>query len=949
MPNEASYSYSSEELVLLLKEHLTSAGYEVIMVNNMDLYEEALSSAKEGDVIINLHGNIIPVPVKFASRGYSGVLDFIRQLAVNISSRAIAFINLFGIPFEYASCKKASLEVRLGLDGINTFLSILGAKADFEAVSTPPSLPSLAYLTDVGRNASLRYSLTLPEEVTPGYCISSNIMPLAVFYSTGSMGYLGPFYSAAIFKLGSGAYIHIAVDTSADVKAVVAAAMIAYAMDVLRLQVKTYLIAASDAEWYRLNPSEAIPLITTYLSSLEIDYVLINNTDQLHQVIEDALSSHSSIVLVNLHGEVLPIPAYYIDQYGEKAVEVFINDIAELVSTGSIFVNLAGYPLYVASNKARDYWNVIGERGLIILFSSATNFSAGALCWTGTNVYTVAAGLTSFGTEVARLYAPEISKMWSVIWTSKAISTTLPVIFSIYEVPWRSSQYGKYMVLCALKFGRGLFVHGGLNSLVPSDVVSYLTAITVMLISRHAVTVELRDKLTGATIPNALVEVTLMDGTLMCRGITDGNGRVSFQMPYGEYQIRVLKDEYPPYISHVVMLEESLIKIELKPFHILVTVIDERSGTKLSNVLLEVYREEDLVASATTDDMGRALMVLPRGTYRLEVKARGYYNVTIHDIELEEAAEVIVYMKPCSATLRVLVFNGTTGEPIAGAVVEIYKDGNLILRETTDDNGLVVANVHTSSLRVKVYVNSELLADAIVDTTFDEVDLVVPYVITPEEYRRLKNLLRSLQSEVTSLRQEIDELRQKYSKLKSAYTALKSSYKKLRLEFNSLKKAYDELKKEYEVLSTRYEELLDEFTTLNETYNKLVTNYKDMLNRYTMLRDSYAELMLNYTTVSREYERLSKEYEDIKSRFEELEAEYTELVERHKKLSAQLASLINEYDRLKRDHKALEEKYIGMKTSMGIMTSLLVVLGITGGLMLGYFMGRRRGEYLVIK
>jgi len=119
--------------------------------------------------------------------------------------------------------------------------------------------------------------------------------------------------------------------------------------------------------------------------------------------------------------------------------------------------------------------------------------------------------------------------------------------------------------------------------------------------------------------------------------------------------------------------------------------------------------------------------------------------------------------------------------------------------------------------------------------------------VSQQEYDRVSNELRAIQSQLVSLQGKLAEAE-----------LLQAQNEELNKRFDTVKSEFETIQAKYEELSTEYEELSTEHGELNKRFDTVKSESE---------------------TIQAKYEELSTEYEELNKQFEELSEQYDIIIE----------------------------------------------------------------------
>ncbi|RLE84144.1 MAG: hypothetical protein DRJ67_11030, partial [Thermoprotei archaeon] len=199
---------------------------KVKVIGNIEEWERLVEEAPPGVVIINAHGELVPVPPKYGMDWQS----FYRDLATLIVDKGWVFINPIGYGFFYVTYNytkgpegewKWDL-LTVGEAGLDVISGCLG----FVATAWPPEIGT-PEITDTGRHVFAVLGFELPEQANAPRPISTDLPASWCFYALELENIT--VYACVEFEIGRGALIWGGwADSPADQQAQIAAALALY-------------------------------------------------------------------------------------------------------------------------------------------------------------------------------------------------------------------------------------------------------------------------------------------------------------------------------------------------------------------------------------------------------------------------------------------------------------------------------------------------------------------------------------------------------------------------------------------------------------------------------------------------------------------------------------------------------------------------------------------------
>jgi archaellum component FlaC len=113
--------------------------------------------------------------------------------------------------------------------------------------------------------------------------------------------------------------------------------------------------------------------------------------------------------------------------------------------------------------------------------------------------------------------------------------------------------------------------------------------------------------------------------------------------------------------------------------------------------------------------------------------------------------------------------------------------------------------------------------------------------VSQDEYDRVSNELRAIQSQLSSLQGKLAEAE-----------LLETQYKELLNQFNTVKSEFETLQTAYEESSAEYEELNEQFDTVKSGFETMQTEYEELSVEYEELNEQFEELSKQYDVLAEE-------------------------------------------------------------------------------------------------
>jgi len=894
----------------------------VTVITDMDSYREVLTNASQGDIIVNLHGSVIPLPPPYTSLGSSGAFKFIKDLALNISRRGFAFINIAGLPFKYASNKREHIFIELNEEGIIQFFKVLNYTVKVDGFIKSAGGLDYASITVDGINASKLSDISLPTRVSAIYSISTNLAPLFTLYATDVVGYLRPFETVAAYPLGKGFYIHVGMWYESDnIKIDVVIASLVYLTKLAELTPEVYIIALNDTAWYGVNPYVSLQYLKERLNMLNISYYIVDSNKALYELI---MSDMRNVVVINLHGSVIPIPEEYLtsSENTKTSVYEYIVDLARCVrDKGWIYVNVAGYPFSIVACGKSQFWYVTNTAGLSTFLAAASNFTVGGYCWDGLSDRPLGAILTDDGIMTVRELNLKPWEVWGAIIAQYSLNTSAPCLTSLYDTFLLISDR-KYRAVASLRYGQGIFAFIGLGQQVPDSVKASLGFLLISIVKPKKLTICVSD---SELKPIGTVEVSITVGnTEIEKGYTNESGIFSTFLSGGIYTIALFHEGFSPLtLQYRLLTLPGNLNVTLEPIQLKIRAIDILTQDPVVNAtvtIVDAYGNN--VSSMLTDSQGYAIFNLPSGSYYVVIQATGYTQYKSSLIELSSTTYLEVPLRRSFKGLYIRVIDANSRRPLSSMSVKVFEDESLIYEGITNEDGLITVNLaNSSTLRVEVYDGNMLVGMS----AFTASNLMSSMIVEIPVFKDVK--YKSLYQKEVQL---YKSLKREYESLLSKYNSLHKKYNSLSDKYSELSKSYSKLKESFLELEDRYLEINKAYFILNRTFNELMVNYTEMLESFENLNNEYKSLEVNFTKLNDMYIQLASNYTVLEDQFNELKA-----------WNATLTTKYNELLEVK-------NKYESLKRTWPLVSLAIAILSMVIGTALGYAYGKRRGEYLVI-
>lgn len=225
--DEAGDSWVSKDLFAsYLSTHLKSAGISFEAVRKIDDWGRLIEQAPENIIVVNCHGEVVPIPTKYGDNYTAFYLD----LAKNLREKGWVLIVPIGLTaWLIGNEKTVGYTVVVGGPSVSAFRRAMGL---------PPINPwsdATAEASDLGYRIPAVLGLPAPERVGAARAIATNATPVWYFYKVpeGVKSWDGlPFYAMAAWRVGRGLLVWGGLSAGEENrKAAITAAAVAYILD----------------------------------------------------------------------------------------------------------------------------------------------------------------------------------------------------------------------------------------------------------------------------------------------------------------------------------------------------------------------------------------------------------------------------------------------------------------------------------------------------------------------------------------------------------------------------------------------------------------------------------------------------------------------------------------------------------------------------------------------
>lgn len=311
----------------ILRSYLEQYAY-VEVVDSWSELDSLIRDPPTGVVVVNAHGELVPMPSTWSSWE-----DYFKKIGVNIRDYGWIWVSVKGYPFYYYY-KEGEGKFTVGSSGVNRVLTPVAGQADFWSQSD--GVTSTA-LTSTGVEASELVSLSLASQAdTPRACRSvSGVMPVLIFYELeqGDKTY----YGAASYKVGKG-YLLVngfSAGYSDDETAKAATAFAIYTKfytmkvrgPVFNTPPTVYMLCLDSTHSHWIDKDEVADSSTWLAAYYDANVVLVSSYSSLEDLM---LNPPSEVVVINTHGEAVPIPDSWVGDQGSNWRTVYFSQLTEI-------------------------------------------------------------------------------------------------------------------------------------------------------------------------------------------------------------------------------------------------------------------------------------------------------------------------------------------------------------------------------------------------------------------------------------------------------------------------------------------------------------------------------------------------------------------------------------------------------------------------------------------
>ncbi|MCD6096054.1 MAG: hypothetical protein J7J99_05775 [Thermoprotei archaeon] len=247
---------------------------------------------------------------------------------------------------------------------------------------------------------------------------------------------------------------------------------------------KIYVLCVREAGESWVDKNEMRSAVMGYLKALGLKYEVIESVDEWEALIKEA---PEGIIIINCHGEVVPIPTSYGDDY-----ESFYKDLAELIKNkGWIFVQMVGFGFCMVGNtktvgesygvEEEAIFRALGLEGLVDPWYTGTAELSGSL---GKNIS------KAIGVSIPETVAVDTAIAIAV----DQLPEQVKVLWYWYKVPESEETWQGYPYLgvVALKIGKGILVWGGLVEMAGAEYGKIAALVTAYILNPKLATMRVR-------------------------------------------------------------------------------------------------------------------------------------------------------------------------------------------------------------------------------------------------------------------------------------------------------------------------------------------------------------------------------------------------------------------------------------------------------------------------
>ena len=371
-----------------------------------------------------------------------------------------------------------------------------------------------------------------------------------------------------------------------------------------------------------------------------------------------------------------------------------------VTSSGSLTLNayasVAQYNLYLAHNPDTT------EQSYIIADPAYVGITGkGSILWTESDETLETASLQV--QKVDGSVNPLEGAEFTLTGSGGTVRTGISDINGYVE--WQGLPVDETYVLTETKAPDGFTIVAPRNITLTAGQTAF---ITVRNDTEHHFYIKKIDAQNGSSLEGAVFRFEQVNGDYVTTATTGFDGMLSFagdELPFGTY--RVSEEHAPtgyerdPSIETVNWdgTEDILLTFEnVRQPTLVVSKVDGITGLSLPGATFNIYKDGELIGSATTNDAGefRFPIVAGEGYYEIEetVAPAGYQlDRTRHGIHINpydpqtEEDPVLKVENFSNPSLRIIKYDKSSRQRMPGVTFEIYHDGTLYDTLTTDEQG----------------------------------------------------------------------------------------------------------------------------------------------------------------------------------------------------------------------------------------------------------------------
>jgi len=224
---EAGDSWVSKDaFASFLTTHLKKAGVSFEVIKSIDDWEKLVDQAPENLVIVNCHGEVMPIPTKYGDN----YTLFYQDLARNVREKGWILVLPIGLTTWLIGNEKT-----VGYTNVVDGPSVSAFRRSLGLPPINPWCDQNAQISDLGKRVAAVLGLDAPEVVGAARAIATNATPLWYFYKVPESAKTWdglPYYSMAAWKVGKGMLVWGGMSGGDEMrKTAITAAVVAYILD----------------------------------------------------------------------------------------------------------------------------------------------------------------------------------------------------------------------------------------------------------------------------------------------------------------------------------------------------------------------------------------------------------------------------------------------------------------------------------------------------------------------------------------------------------------------------------------------------------------------------------------------------------------------------------------------------------------------------------------------